>query len=413
MKTPDPAADIPVHCAHAAIVDWSTLRPHPRNPNRHPSEQIALLAKNIRALGWRHPVIVSKLSGYIVAGHARIEAAKLLNINAVPVDYQPFANTDEETAYLIADNRIAELAERDNAVLKDLLQELDTGATDMDLTGYTEQALEELMLQTHQEEDADAEPQTDRAEELRVKWGVQTGDLWLIGDHRLLCGDSTSEADVARLLGDREPLLMVTDPPYGVEYDAGWRQKAGIKHCENNSVGAVTNDDRADWREAWALFPGDVAYVWHAGNMAHVVAESLLSCELLIRAQIIWTKNQGVISRGDYHPQHEPCWYCVRKGKPGLRTDDRTQTTVWPIQKPQKKDTGHSTQKPLECMARPMRNHNAPEVYDPFLGSGTTMVAAQNLGRKCYGLEIAPGYCGVILERMATAFPGIEIRKAE
>jgi ParB-like chromosome segregation protein Spo0J len=152
MKTPDPAADIPVHCAHAAIVDWSTLKPHPRNPNRHPTEQIALLAKNIRALGWRHPVIVSKLSGYIVAGHARIEAAKLLNINAVPVDYQLFASTEEETAYLIADNRIAELAERDNAVLKDLLQELDTGATDMDLTGYDSDSLEELMTQEHQDE---------------------------------------------------------------------------------------------------------------------------------------------------------------------------------------------------------------------------------------------------------------------
>jgi hypothetical protein len=149
MKTPETSAEIAVHCANAAIVDWSTLLPHPRNPNRHPAEQIALLAKNIRALGWRHPVIVSRLSGYIVAGHARIEAARLLNINAVPVDYQPFANTEEETAYLIADNRIAELAERDNAVLKDLLQELDTGATDMDLTGYTEQALETLMTQFH------------------------------------------------------------------------------------------------------------------------------------------------------------------------------------------------------------------------------------------------------------------------
>jgi ParB-like chromosome segregation protein Spo0J len=152
MKTPETSAEIAVHCAHAAIVDWSTLRPHPKNPNRHPTEQIALLAKNIRALGWRHPVIVSRLSGYIVAGHARIEAAKLLNINAVPVDYQPFANTEEETAYLIADNRIAELAERDNAILKDLLQELDTGANDMDLTGYTEQALADLMTQFHVEE---------------------------------------------------------------------------------------------------------------------------------------------------------------------------------------------------------------------------------------------------------------------
>ncbi len=144
-----------VHCSHAALVDWATLKPHPKNYNRHPDEQVALLAKNIRTLGWRHPVIVSKLSGYIVAGHARVEAAKLLNINAVPVDYQAFATEAEECAYLLADNRIAELAERDNALLKDLLQELDTGEIDMDLTGYTEAALEELMTQEHQDEDAD------------------------------------------------------------------------------------------------------------------------------------------------------------------------------------------------------------------------------------------------------------------
>ena len=146
-----------VHCSHAVLVDWSTLKPHPKNYNRHPSEQVALLAKNIRALGWRHPVIVSKLSGYIVAGHARVEAAKLLNINAVPVDYQAFDSEAEECAYLLADNRIAELAERDNALLKDLLQELDTGGINMDLTGYTEQALEELMTQTHQGEEVDLE----------------------------------------------------------------------------------------------------------------------------------------------------------------------------------------------------------------------------------------------------------------
>jgi DNA modification methylase len=147
--------------------------------------------------------------------------------------------------------------------------------------------------------------------------------------------------------------------------------------------------------------------------MSSTVQASLEVCKFKIRAQIIWAKDRMALSRGDYHWQHEPCWYAVRDGKTGHRTDDRKQTTLWNIASRDDAGHGHGTQKPVECMARPMRNHDAPEVYDPFLGSGTTMVAAQNLGRKCYGIEIAPGYCGVILERMATAFPGIEIRKAE
>jgi len=149
MKQPtDPTSTPPVHCSHAGLVDLADLRPHPRNPNRHNDQQIALLAKNIRALGWRHPVLVSKLSGFVVAGHARIEAARLLNLAAVPVDFQPFDCESDELAYLVADNRIAELAERDNATIKDLLEVLDDGQFDTDLTGYCQQEIERLMNQT-------------------------------------------------------------------------------------------------------------------------------------------------------------------------------------------------------------------------------------------------------------------------
>jgi DNA modification methylase len=317
----------------------------------------------------------------------------------------------------LADNRLAETGGGwDAAMLAAEVEAIDWA--ELDAFKLDDMDLGEILAEAERgsEGDADAEAQVDRAAELNKKWGVKTGDLWLIGDHRLVCGDSTKAEDVALVLGDARPVLMVTDPPYGVEYDANWRNeadRANGKPYGASAVGRVTNDDRADWTEAWKLFCGDVAYVWHAGNMAHIVAVSLLSCDLQIRAQIIWAKSQLVIGRGDYHPQHEPCWYCVRNGKPGLRTDDRKQTTLWQIDKPQKSETGHSTQKPLECMARPMRNHDAPEVYDPFLGSGTTMVAAQNLSRKCYGLEISPAYCAVILQRMADAFPGIEIRKAD
>jgi DNA modification methylase len=403
---------IPVYCRYDEAVDIDKITGHPRNPNKHSDEQIALLAKIIKSSGWRNPICVSNRSGFVIKGHGRLMAARVLGVDQVPVEYQDYDTEAAEYNDLIADNRIAELAERDMSIIKDLLEELDTGANDMDLTGYTEAEIERLMTQYHVEDDADAEPQVDRAEELNQKWQVKPGDLWLIGDHRLLCGDSTKAGDVARLLGDRNPVLMVTDPPYGVEYDPAWRAEAGVNK-NKGKMGKVANDDVADWSPAWKLFPGDAAYVYHAGVMSATVQASLEVCGFKIRAQIIWAKDRMALSRGDYHWQHEPCWYVVHDGKPGHRNDDRKQTTLWEIPARDDAGHGHGTQKPLECMARPMRNHDAPEVYDPFLGSGTTMVAGQNLGRKVYGLEITPNYCAVILQRMADAFPGIEIRREE
>lgn len=412
------ASGIPVRCAHLALADVATLVPNPRNPNRHPDKQVALLAKVIRHQGWRSPIVVSNRSGFVVKGHGRLEAAKLLQVEQVPIDRQDYATEADEWADLIADNRLAELSETDDAALKALLDEVEKGGVELELAGMDAEGLEDIGF-GEPETDTDAEPQIDNAAELNKVWQVKPGDLWRVGEHRLLCGDSTKAEDVAKVLAGDVPLLMVTDTPYGVEYDAGWRNEAmpakndptRWKDGQGRATGAVTNDDRADWSEAWRLFPGDAAYVWHAGNMAHIVAESLLSCDMKIRAQIVWAKNQLVIGRGDYHPQHEPCWYCVRDGKPGLRTDDRKQTTLWQIDKPQKSETGHSTQKPIECMARPIRNHHSEMVYDPFLGSGTTMVACENLSRKCRGIEISPDYCAVILQRMKDAFPELKIAR--
>lgn len=201
---------------------------------------------------------------------------------------------------------------------------------------------------------------------------------------------------------------MVTDPPYGVEYDPNWRNEAarscsamGNRSLGAGAVGVVRNDDNADWRLAWALFPGDVAYVWHAGLFANVVAESLAATGFKLRSQIIWAKSQMVIGRGDYHWHHEPCWYAVREGKPGHFLGDRKQTTVWQIDKPQKSETGHSTQKPVECMARPIRNNSKPGdlVYEPFSGSGTTLIACEQLGRKCRAIELNPQYVAAAIER--------------
>jgi DNA modification methylase len=194
---------------------------------------------------------------------------------------------------------------------------------------------------------------------------------------------------------------MVTDQPFGTRYDPAWRNKAGVSSTAR--IGVVQNDHKADWSETWALFPGVVAYVWHAGVHARTVAESLEACGLQIRSQIIWAKPRFVLSRGDYHWQHEPCYYAVRKGASGHWQGARDQSTVWQIAAAGDEDeaTIHGTQKPVECMRRPILNNSARGdlIYEPFAGSGSTLIAAESVGRVCLALEIDPRYCDVIIQR--------------
>jgi DNA modification methylase len=210
--------------------------------------------------------------------------------------------------------------------------------------------------------------------------------------------------EVKALFAGVMPQLMVTDPPYGVEYDPEWRHRMGVNKSQKR--GKIQNDSRADWAETWALFPGEIAYVWHGALHAGTVAESLVKTGFTIRAQIVWAKERLVMSRGDYHWQHEPCWYAVRKK--GNWTGDRKQTTLWSIPTGgQDVETKHSTQKPVECMRRPILNNSDPgqAVYEPFLGSGTTLIAAQSTGRVCYGVEIDPIFIDVVIRRWQ-AFTG-------
>ena len=233
---------------------------------------------------------------------------------------------------------------------------------------------------------------------------TRPGDLWLLGPHRLVCGDATDPAIVALALNGTVPHLMVTDPPYGVNYDPAWRDKvidaASGKHKKPRATGKVANDHRADWREAWALFPGDVAYVWHSALHGHEVRASLEAARFLIRSQIVWDKGRLIISRGHYHWRHEPCWYAVRRGRTGHWAGDRKQTTVWLIPH-RRSETGHGTQKPLLAMQRPMENNSraGDAVYDPFVGSGTTIIAAETIGRVCHAVEIDPVYVDVAVRR--------------
>ncbi len=233
----------------------------------------------------------------------------------------------------------------------------------------------------------------------------QIGTIWLLGPHRLICGDATDPAIVALALGGTRPNLMVTDPPYGVSYDPEWRAKAARAgllgaHLGAFATGKVLNDDRADWREAWALFPGDIAYVWHGALHGSAVRESLEAVRFEVRSQIIWDKGRLIISRGHYHWRHEPCWYAVRKGRTARWAGDRKQTTVWQVPH-RRSETGHSTQKPVEVMRRPILNHTreGEAIYDPFVGSGTTIIAADLTGRVAHAIELNPVYVDTAVRR--------------
>ena len=250
-------------------------------------------------------------------------AARKLGLASVPVIELGHLSEAQKRAYILADNKLAEQAGWDRELLALELGELAELGTDLGALGFEAGELDALLgneLPDPREEETPEPPAVPVS---------RPGDLWLLGPHRLLCGSSTEASDVARLLGGVRPHLMATDPPYGVNYDPGWRNQAGLS--ATTRTGKVLNDDRADWREAWALFPGEVAYVWHGALHAATVAESLEACGFAIRSQIIWAKERLVLSRGDYHWQHEPCFYAVRTGGKGHWNGDRKQTTLWQI----------------------------------------------------------------------------------
>lgn len=369
------------------------IKPSPRNVRLHSERQIDQIRQSLRDYGWTTPVLVDE-DGQLIAGHGRLEAAKREGITEVPVAVASGWTEAQRRAYALADNKIALNSTWDEAALGIELGELSGLGVDLGTLGFDDAevaALSPTGGHTGLTDPEDApEPPSDP---ISIR-----GDLWALGKHRLLCGNSTSPDDVKRVLGDVAPHLMVTDPPYGVKYDAAWRER-GL-NGPDAAKGKVSNDDCADWTESWNLFPGDVAYVWCASLFSDTVIQSLERAEFIRRSQIIWDKTRLIISRGHYHWQHEPCWYTVRKGRSGHWSGDRKQTTVWAIPH-QKSETGHSTQKPVECMKRPIENNSSPgqAVYEPFSGSGTTIIAAEMTGRYCHAIEIDPAYVDVAVRR--------------
>lgn len=363
---------------------------NPRSISRRMFQKLKKSVQDFPEMLYKRPLVVDE-NNTVLGGNMRLMVLKELNYREVPVIRADGWTEKQKQEFVVKDN-------------------VAFGEWDQDMLAneWEPEELDEwgLNIDWDDPEKTEGLTEADDVPEVPEKPTTKPGDLWLLGDHRLLCGDSTKAEDVERLMDGNSPELIVTDPPYGVNYDANWRNEAMPEKNDKNRwkdgqgrpIGKVNNDDRSDWTEAYSLWSGKVAYVWHDGKVSPLIGSNLESCGLVLRNLIIWGKNQHAISRGNYHHKHEPCWYAVRKGENAGWIGDRKQTTLWEIDKPLKSETGHSTQKPIACMETPLRNHEG-DVYDPFLGSGTTLIAAEKTGRKCYGMELDPRYCDVIVKR--------------
>lgn len=390
------------------------LAPYERNARTHGRDQIEQIKALIRMVGFTNPLLVDAQG--IIAGHGRQTAVQEMLAEGetvfgpgkrfplppglVPVIDCTGMSDAERRAYILADNQVAANSGWDRALLSSELHGLKAIGFDLAPLGFDSAQLVQFMAAPPSQRDPEELPP-------QPEPVTKPGMIWQLDAHRLVCGDCTDATVVEAVTAGLNPVLMITDPPYGVNYDPNWRTTLDpIKRA----VGKVQNDGRADWGAAYALFSGPVAYVWHSGLFTDVVMAGLREAGFEIRAQIIWNKPHYAIGRSDYHPKHEPCLYAVRKGQAGNWQGGRKQSTVWDIgngtfqggkRGAEDAKTGHGTQKPVEAMKRPIENNSkaGQAVYDPFMGSGTTLIAAEISHRVALGCEIDPGYVDLAVAR--------------
>jgi DNA modification methylase len=362
----------------------------PANVRKHGERNLATIRASLLRFGQQKPIVVDA-NGVVRAGNGTLAAAKALGWKEIAIVRSSLAGSDA-TAYAIADNRTAELAEWDDDALAQTLAALEIEDEALrEAAGFDADELAKLVDATVEvEEDEVPEPPADPI--------TKPGDLWILGEHRLLCGDSTKAEDVAMLMDGETPRLMVTDPPYGVSYDGGQVNSKKRERLHGDEIPEVFGPALMC---AKSVMPEGAWYIWHAGKYAEPVYSAIRQCEYDVRSLIVWHKLKAHYGAPSAHycQKHEPCLYAVN-GSAGF-IGPSNEVTVWEIDQPSRNEF-HPTQKPIECMARAIRNHNSSIVYDPFLGSGTTLIAAEQLGRKCYGMEIDPTYCDVIVKRWET-----------
>lgn len=383
------------------MAEAGELKPHPDNAHRsHPEKQLDRYEAVISGNGWRKAVVVSKRSGFIVKGHGAWETARRCGWK-IPIELQPYESLAEERRDLIADNRLAQDAITDEQKLAQLLSEMD--GEDVALTGYDQNEIDSLLSQLGQN-DVDAEPQIDKAAELAEKWKIKRGQIWQLGNHRLMCGDSSESKEVQSLINGGEIAMTFTDPPYNVNYGANPNPRHKIRSIKNDDLGRDFPAFIKKCLEGILQATKGAIYICMSDKEWARMFTILESLGAHWSSTIVWCKDRLVLSPKDYHRRHELIWYGWSKRGNRLPLKDRTKTDVWEIARPSRSDE-HPTMKPVALVSEAVRNSSkagAP-VYEPFSGSGTTIIACEQLGRKCRAMEIDPGYVAVAIQRWAAA----------
>ncbi len=386
------------HADNIEVLPTDSLVPYARNARTHSDDQVAAVARSIERFGFTNPVLIDAQGG-IVAGHGRVLAAKRLGLGSVPCLRAGWLTEAEKRAYVLADNQLATMAGWDDDLLAGELRALQGENFDLSLLGFADDELAELLMEpTTGKTDADATPPVQDEAITRL------GDVWVLGRHRIMCGDSTVPNHVEMLMMQEKAALMQTDPPYGIAYVENAKSKGqAADHAD------IENDDldgeklqaflEEVIRAALPSLRVDCAfYLWHP-MLTQGTFFAAAAADVLIHRQIIWCKPSLVFGRGDYHWQHELCFYGWRRGHRPPFYGARNQTTLWQVGRETSKE--HPTAKPVDLWRPPIENHTrAGEVmYEPFSGSGSQIIAAEQTGRRCYAMELSPVYVDVAVRR--------------
>lgn len=457
------ADGVPVFCSFDALVPLKELRPNPGNPNHHSTDQIHRLASIMRSTGWRNNITVSKLSGMIVKGHGRLLAALYGGFIEAPVEYQEYESEAEEWADLVADNRLAELSTLNTGELLDMINEIDQGVVPVEMTGYTPEDIEAIIAAMGGEGDAEDDGADDvEGLGTSERVIARTGDIWSLGPHRLLCGSATDVEAIDRLMDGATAQMVHTDPPYGVSYETQSGKFDMIQNDDLDPDALMQLLIPAFKNYVRHTDPDAAFYIWHAFTAFRDFDDAMTAAGLMKKQYIIWWKPAPVLGHADYQWAHEPCFYAQKAGEQCHFYGDRTQRTTWKVVLrgrdgtattlsggvvltdgqggkvymssvppkgkkiryirlsegrsvllyPENKDTTvwevaretkteHPTQKPVEIPITAITNSSETGdlVLDFFAGSGSTLIAADMAGRRCYSAELDPKYCDVIIKR--------------
>jgi len=395
------------------------LRPDPRNWRTHPKAQKEALQGLLSEIGYADALLARETPDGLVLidGHLRAETTPDSEVPVLVLDVD-----EREAGKLLASlDPLAAMAGADDDRLAEILRSVET-SSDAVQAMFDRLAKEHGVLTIGPESDVDAEPEIGRADELRKSWGTEPGQLWLLGDHRLLCGDSTSAADVHRLMGDERAVLFATDPPYLVDYDGtnhpGTKVSKDRDSLNKDWSGTYRDFDRSEQGDGLydgfisvavehAILPDAAWYCWHASRRQAMVEAAWERHGAFVHQQLIWSKERAVLTRSWYLWKHEPCFFGWVKGqKPPRVASASPLASVWALESVSRsEDVDHPTPKPVECFAIPMRQHTEPGdlCYEPFCGSGSQIIAAERTGRRCYAMELAPEFVAVTLQRFQDA----------